>query len=503
MLFRLRRTMALITVMSLLGVILAACGGGGGGAGASAGGTASTGGAASAGGAASTGGMASMGGMASESGAASTGAEASGGASAAASVGASAAASSAGTGGGQQAAACPDTAQGQQITMWSPLTGPDGDEMTALANQFSQDNPQGIKVQHVPQPEYLQKLNTAAAGGNLPDMTVIRVTDVPEMAARNILRPISEEVLGIIGADAADFPEAVWNGGEYKDQRYSIPLDVNPQVLYYNKDLFQQAGITMPTDRPMNRQEFEAAAEKLNANGVAGIAIGTLYSGETFFDMLIRQFGGNLYNEEGTEATFNSEEGVEALTYLQQLKQKYSPTIQGQGDPEVTQFQQGRAAMVIHGPWHISNLQRLPFTGFAMVPQIGDEYVVIGGSHQLAVTTDDAARQAAAGCWIAWLSENSVQWAKAGQVPARNSARESSELATVAPPVAAFAMEAESMQFPPSVPGLAGATGAEGIGRAVNPILLGQQSDIKAALDQAAQRSNQLIQQNAQQYGGQ
>jgi multiple sugar transport system substrate-binding protein len=331
---------------------------------------------------------------------------------------------------------------------------------------------------------------------------VIRITDVPEMAARNILRPMTDEALGIVGVEASDFPEEVWNGGEYKGQRYSVPLDVNPQVLYYNKDLFQQAGITMPTDRPMNRQEFEAAAEKLNANGVAGIAIGTLYSGETFFDMLIRQFGGRLANEEGTEAAFNSEQGVQAMTYLRDLKQKYSPNIQGQGDPEVTQFQQGKAAMVIHGPWHISNLQKLPFTGFALVPQIGDQYVVIGGSHQLALTTEDPAKQAAAACWISWLSENSVQWAKAGQVPARNSARENQELATIAPPVAAFAQAAESMQFPPSVPGITTATGPEGIGRAVNPILLGQQSDIKATLDQAAQRSTQLIKQNAQQYGG-
>jgi multiple sugar transport system substrate-binding protein len=312
-----------------------------------------------------------------------------------------------------------------------------------------------------------------------------------------------QDVLTIVGGEslAGDFPEEVWNGGEYNGERYSIPLDVNPQVLYYNKDLFQQAGITMPTDRPMTREEFEAAVQALNKDGVAGIAIGTLYSGETFFDTLIRQFGGSLANEEGTEATYNSEAGVQALTYLQQLKQQNSPQLSGQGDPEVTQFQQGRAAMVIHGPWHISNLQQLPFTGFAQVPQFGDEYAVVGGSHQLALTTEDPAKQAAAGCWIAWLSENSVQWAKAGQVPARNSARESDQLASVAAPVAAFAAEAEAIQLLPSVPGLATAVGAEGIGRAVNPVLLGQQTDIKAALDQAAQRSNQLIQQNAQTYG--
>lgn len=495
---RLKST-TLMIVLSMLLALLAACGSTGGtdagGAGASSGtdaggAVASSGTEAGGGGAdASAGAVASSivdstDGAASEDAAASTG-----GAAASTQTGA--------------AGACPDQAQGQQITMWSPLTGPDGDEMTGLANQFSQENPSKITVQHVPQPEYLQKLNTAAAGKNLPDMTVIRVTDVAEMAARNVVKPMSEDVLSIIGDDiASDFPEDVWNGGEYQDQRYSVPLDVNPLVLYYNKDMFQAAGITVPTDRPMNREEFEKAADALNKDGVAGIAIGTLFSGETLFDTLIRQFGGSLSNAEGTEATFNSDEGVEALTYLREMKQKYSPQIQGQGDPEVTQFQQGKAAMVIHGPWHISNLQRLPFTGFGMVPQWGDKYAVQGGSHQLALTGEDPAKQAAAGCWIAWLSENSTQWAKAGQVPARNSARENAELQTIAPAVAAFAQEAEAVTIPPSVPGISGALGGEGFGRAVNPVLLGQQTDIKAALDEAAQRSNQLLQQNAQTYGG-
>lgn len=403
------------------------------------------------------------------------------------------------------ATACPDTVQAAQITMWSPLTGPDGAIMTQLADRFSQENKHGIKVQHVAQPEYLQKLNTAAAGNNLPDMTVIRASDIAEMAARNVLKPMSADAQGIVGGTsiAAEFPEQAWSIGAYKDQRYAIPLDIHPLVLYYNKDLFQQAGITMPTGRPMNRQEFEAAVEKLNKDGVSGIAIGTHFGGENLFETLTEQFGGSVLNKEGTEATFNSEAGVRALTYLRDLRQKYSPTMSGQGDPEVKAFQAGKAAMVIHGPWHLSNLQKLPSTGVTMIPQFGDEFAVWGNSHQLALTSADPAKQAATACWIGWLSRNSAQWATAGQVPARKSARTSDELTSVAPAIANFAEEVEQVVLRPPVPGIGPAIQGEGYGRAVNAILLGQQSDIKAALDEAVQRSNQLMQQNAQQYGGQ
>jgi len=161
---------------------------------------------------------------------------------------------------------------------------------------------------------------------------------------------------------------------------------------------------------------------------------------------------------------------------------------------------QGMAAMVMHGPWHIGNLSKLPFTGYAQAPQIGDAFAVWGNSHQLAVATDDPAKQAAAGCWIGWLSQNSAQWATAGQVPAREDARMT--LPEAAAPVRAFASEIEAVIMPPNIAGFSSAVGgAEGFGRAVDPVLLGDQSDVQAALDQAAQRSTELLQQNAQTYG--
>jgi ABC-type glycerol-3-phosphate transport system substrate-binding protein len=65
--------------------------------------------------------------------------------------------------GGGGTAECPAGVQGQSFEMWSPFTGGDGDEMTALAERFSAENPCGITVTHVAQPEYVQKLE---AGGS-------------------------------------------------------------------------------------------------------------------------------------------------------------------------------------------------------------------------------------------------------------------------------------------------------------------------------------------------
>lgn len=400
-----------------------------------------------------------------------------------------------------EAGSCLDSARDQTVEMWSPLTGPDGDEMTALAQRFSSENEYGITVNHVAQPDYIQQLNTSAAAGELPTMTVARVINVGELAERNVLKPFSEEAMSVFGDDiGSQFPEQVWSAGEYEGQRFSFPLDMHTLVMYYNKDLFAAAGLEEPGTEPMSREEFESALATLAESGVQPIAIGTNFQAETLFQTLIQQFGGGLTNDEGTEALFNSEAGVQALEYINELKQQYSPEISGTGDPEVNVFNQGNTAIVIHGPWHISNMQRLPFVGYAPFPQIGDEYAVWAGSHQLALTTEDPAQQAAAACWISWLSQNSVEWAKAGQVPARNEVRESAELAEVAAPIATVADAAAEAIILPQVPELEGALWGQ-FGPAVNAVLMGEASDVQAALDQAAASSQQIIDENMERYG--
>jgi multiple sugar transport system substrate-binding protein len=385
--------------------------------------------------------------------------------------------------------------------MWSPLTGPDGETMTGLAERFSSENELGISVEHVAQPEYVQKLNAAAAANELPAMTVVRVINVGELAARNVLHPFTEETMAILGEDfGTDFPENVWIRGEYAGERYSIPLDIHTLVMYYNKAMFEAAGVEEPGTEPMSREDFEAALTALQANGQS-IAIGTAFQAATLFQTFIVQFGGSLTNEDGSQVTYNSEQGVEALEYVKQLKDTYSPDISGPNDPEAGVFKQGQAAILIHGPWHISDLSQLDFVGFAPIPQVGDQYAVWGGSHQLALTTEDPAAQAAAACWIAWLTENSVEWAAAGQVPARTAARESSELETAAPAIAAVApAAADATIILPQVPGLEGALWDE-FGPVVDGVLAGDVTDIGAALNEAAQRSQQKVDENAAQFG--
>ena len=396
--------------------------------------------------------------------------------------------------------ACPAGVEGKAIEMWSPFTGPDGDEMTALAERFSSENPCNITVTHIAQPDYVVKLNAAAAANQLPAMTAVRAINVAELAARNVLKPFGTEAMAVFGDDiASDFPEDVWNVGEYRGERYSFPLDVHPFVMYYNKEMFAAAGVEEPGDTPWTAAEFDDALAKLEASGVTPLSLGNGFQAGALWQALIRQYGGALTDEAGTTATYNSEAGVQALERIKELKDKYTPDVGGTGDPEVGVFKQGEAAITFHGPWHISDLSKLPFTGFAPLPTLGDQPATWGGSHQLALTTDDPATQAAAAMWIIWISENSVDWAKAGQVPARSSVRSSADLATAAEPISKVVESANIVVILPQVPELEGALWGQ-FGAVIDAYLAGDVTDPAAALEEANAKSQQIMDENVAKY---
>ena len=135
------------------------------------------------------------------------------------------------------------------------------------------------------------------------------------------------------------------------------------------------------------------------------------------------------------------------------------------------------------------------------VPQIGTQMAVWGGSHQLTLPTQaepDPCKDAAAGEFIRYLLENSVTWAQAGQLPASASVRASDEFMAIEPQ-ASIAAAADAVFFPPSVPGITDAYAP--LDEAVSALMAGTATDVQAALDDAANRANQILTENRDNYG--
>ena len=158
------------------------------------------------------------------------------------------------------------------IQWWHAMTGANNDRINALAKRFNEGQPD-YKVSAVYKGQYPDAMAAAIAAfraGNAPHvLQVYEVGTATMMASKGAIKPVYE-VMSQAGEkfDPKSYVPAV--SGYYttaKGQMLSFPFNSSTTVFYYNRDMFEKAGID-PNQAPQTWQAVVAAAAKLKASGV-------------------------------------------------------------------------------------------------------------------------------------------------------------------------------------------------------------------------------------------
>jgi len=347
--------------------------------------------------------------------------------------------------------------------------------------------------------DYITQLGTAAASNTLPDIAIINEDQVATQAFRNVLRPIPDDVMKQIGVTASDYPAVAWGAGTIAGKQYAIPLSFVALTMYYNPELLKAANLSSP---PTDKATFEAAAKAMTAGGKNGFILTTGFPVQQVFQTLLHQYGGTEFSSDGSKATWNSDAGVKALTWMQQASANYGQK-NLELDADLGAFKAGTAGMIWNGLWQIPSLtgSAVSFGGKAApVPQIGDQPAVWAGGPLLTFTytkTPNACKDTVGAMFYKYLIDHSLDWAKGGNIPANNKARESAEFKAM--PQAPIGPSVANPVFPPAVPGISDAFAP--LGTQVGAVLAGSAGDVKAALDTAAEQANTILAQNKSNYG--
>lgn len=390
-----------------------------------------------------------------------------------------------------------------QLTLWNGFTGPDGKGFQNIINDFNKmyDGKINIKVQTMQWGAFYDKIVTAVASGKSPEVAVMHLDSIPRFAKKGILLDL-EEKSSKLGLKESDFLSGVWKAGVYESKRYGIPLDVHPIGLYYNKDLLKKAGFDNP---PTNLDEFLAMSKAMtkdtDGDGTIdewGFAMPTLWPNQQIFWTALHQFGGKATNADATEGLYNTPEAVNALQLLVDIvyKHKISPE-NIQADGELTLFKQGKVGFIINGIWEIQSFKDQTGLNFgaAPVPKFGSQDAVWANSHNFVLfkqKSPDSIKEDAAMLLIDYVTSHSLEWAKAGQVPARNSIRSSKEF-TELKEQSEFAKQVDYIVFPVTSPSFPDCWGPSG--EAVTNSILGR-SQVKPALDLAVKKGMKLVEAN-------
>ncbi|MGQ9629537.1 MAG: ABC transporter substrate-binding protein [bacterium] len=290
------------------------------------------------------------------------------------------------------------SASAQKVTLnyWLNHGVEDAPLFDKVVANFQKLNPNiEVKIQNI-MADYYQKLTIAAAGAELPDVFYMRggsgdMLYYSQGIALDITDFVQRDAKEI---DLDDFLKPQWVELQYKGRWRALPYDYSTLGIYYNKKMFDEAGIPYPKD-DWTWDDLRKTAEKLTkrAGGrITQYGVASIWFGQ-WLEGYLMTWGGRLFNDDYTKCVVDEPASVAALQYIRDLVEKYrvAPTpSEAQGIGNV--FFTGLGAMGVGGSW--ATMQFRANCGFpfdvAMLPQSKDGKRVIsatGGSWAIAHNT--------------------------------------------------------------------------------------------------------------------
>lgn len=213
-----------------------------------------------------------------------------------------------------------------------------------------------VKVTTIPVTGYDQKILTMIAGGKAPDIFGTGDVVIPTIVGKNYaldLKPLMEAD----DFDTSDFYPDVIDGLTYEGKVVGLTDNWDTQVLYYNRELFERAGVEEPTN-DWTWDDYEAAAKKLTSGEGRDKVYGSQW-GKWFVPVLdtVAAAGGNTYGETNDRCGLTEPASVEGLAFLDRLREQGvdpGPTEDGvlSGRTAEQSFAAGKSAMFIGaGRW--------------------------------------------------------------------------------------------------------------------------------------------------------
>ncbi|PKM40999.1 MAG: sugar ABC transporter substrate-binding protein [Firmicutes bacterium HGW-Firmicutes-9] len=221
-----------------------------------------------------------------------------------------------------------------------------------MKDLFEKDNPNiKINIETFGWDTYGTQLQTRIGGGDAPDCFELGLDAFPSYVDQSAILPL-DEMTAATTTDLSMLTEKSVQAFSLNGVKYGMPYSYSTVVLIYNKDLFDQAGVSYPT-ADWTWADADAAALKIKALGEDYYGLIQPISTYEFFKV-VKQYNGGLLNDDNTAFTVNRAENVEALQRLVDNVQvtNICPSTEQRGSlDEWGMFKLGKTGMIVTGIW--------------------------------------------------------------------------------------------------------------------------------------------------------
>ena len=261
------------------------------------------------------------------------------------------------------------TANAVEIEYWQYTYKARVEAIDKLIANFEKANPD-ITVKHTsfPYADYRKKVSIAISSGDGPDLVQLYYGWLNDYRDGGLIQPLPKDTFphDEIESNFFKMVSSMKVDGDY----WGLPTAVRSLALFYNNDLFSEAGLSGPPETLDQMVEYAKKLTKTDSAGnyiQVGFAVDTDGQDHHFWrEVLIRHFGGQPYSNNGQKVTYNTDAGAEALKYLTDFEKTHKTGSNGFMNRGQDAFAAGKAGMVLDGSFRISKFNKTDGLNFSI-----------------------------------------------------------------------------------------------------------------------------------------
>lgn len=223
--------------------------------------------------------------------------------------------------------------------------------LRTIADEFEAKNPDiKVNIEVTGWSDYWTMLEAGATGGSLPDVFWMHSNEIYRYASNDMLLDLTERIGKSAEVKLENYPEGLNEIYNLNGKQYAVPKDFDTIGLWYNKTLFDQAGIQHP-DENWTWDDLKQAAKTLTKDGVYGF-LAPLHNQEGYYNF-VYQNGGTIITAD-KKSGYDDPKTIEALDfYIGLVREGLSPEVYGDAE-RADLLKNGKAAMGLFGSWNLS-----------------------------------------------------------------------------------------------------------------------------------------------------
>ena len=232
------------------------------------------------------------------------------------------------------------------------------DGLEQITDDFTKETGINVEIQVTPWDQYWTMLEAGASGGELPDVFWMHSNEFTKYAKYDILLDLTDKIKDSQKVDLTKYPKDIVDLYNYDSKQFAVPKDIDTIGLWYNKKMFDEAGIAYP-DATWTWDTFREAAKKLTkADGSQyGYSLNPTSTQDGWYNM-VYSMGGSILSEDSKQSTMNDKNTIKALNFVtDMIKDGSMPpyeVISENGADAL--FTSGKVAMVFQGSWMVNYL---------------------------------------------------------------------------------------------------------------------------------------------------